>query len=109
MKSAVISLKGHQYVVKEGDDITIDFVGLSKGKKISPEKILTIYEDDMVILEPKKLSDWQVELEVLESKKGKKIRVFKYKSKSRYRRTKGFRPQQSTLKVIKIIEKNGKN
>jgi large subunit ribosomal protein L21 len=44
----------------------------------------------------------KVEIKVEGDLRGEKIRVFKYKSKSRYRRTQGHRQDQSTLTVVKI-------
>jgi len=44
----------------------------------------------------------KVSLKFIESAKGKKIRVLKYKAKSRYRKKMGFRPIYSRLSVEKI-------
>ncbi|HCC67697.1 TPA: hypothetical protein DEP90_00575 [Patescibacteria group bacterium] len=41
-------------------------------------------------------------LEIMSQKKGEKIKVFKYKAKSRYRRSYGHRPQVTRVLVKKI-------
>jgi large subunit ribosomal protein L21 len=102
MKSAVINLKGHQYIVKENEELFVDHLGIKKGGKVSPDEVLAIYNDSKSVLDEKTLKKAKVVLEVIENKKGEKIRVSTYKSKSRYRKTKGFRPSLTKVKVKKI-------
>ena len=102
MKSAVINLKGHQYIVNENEELFVDHLGIKKGGKVSPDEVLAIYNDSKSVLDEKTLKKAKVVLEVIENKKGEKIRVSTYKSKSRYRKTKGFRPSLTKVKVKKI-------
>jgi len=44
----------------------------------------------------------KVECKVLEQKKGEKVRVFKMKSKKRFKRNKGFRPSITQLEIMSI-------
>ena len=44
----------------------------------------------------------EVEAEVLEHFKGKKLRVATYKAKSRYRKVKGHRSLYTKIKILKI-------
>jgi len=80
----------------------VDQLSIKKGGKVSPDKILAIYNESKSFLDEKTLKKAKVVLEVIENKKGEKIRVFTYKSKSRYRKTKGFRPSLTKVKVKKI-------
>jgi len=103
MKVAIINIKGHQYIVKEGQEILVDFLNKKQGEKIAPEKVVVLYEDNQIINDPEVLSKCKVELEVLENQKGQKVDVFRYKAKSRYRKRKGIRPILTKIKVNKII------
>jgi large subunit ribosomal protein L21 len=56
---------------------------------------------DIKIGEPY-IKDAKVTLEVSSQKKGEKVKVFKYKAKSRYRRSYGHRPAITRVLVKKI-------
>ena len=51
------------------------------------------------------LENVYVEAEVLKHGKAKKIKVFKYKPKKKYRRTQGHRQPYTKVEIKKIIEK----
>lgn len=100
---AVVKVKGHQYLVEKGQEILIDKTGYKKGEKFSCEDVLLIITDDQkVIIGNPLVKGAKVEFAVLENEKGKKIRVARYKAKSRYRKVKGFTPQYTKVKVSKI-------
>lgn len=42
---AVVELKGHQYIVQEGDTITVDNVDLGEGEKMTIETVLLAFDD----------------------------------------------------------------
>lgn len=105
---AVIELKGHQYIVQEGDTITVDNVDLDEGEKMTVENVLLAFDDkgEKVIVGAPYIAKAKVECVVSKNQKGDKIRIIKFKRKNRYQRTIGFRPHQSLLD-IKKIEING--
>lgn len=99
---AVIEVGGNQFIVKEGDEITVDRVKTDK-KTISYSPLLVSDEDgkDTKIGTPT-LDDIKVECKIIDHVKGEKIKVFKMKAKKRYARTKGFRAAQTILQITKI-------
>jgi len=98
-KLAVVRVKGRQYLVKTGDELLID---KSDVKDINFEVLLLI-EDDKVTVGKSVVKDVKVSYKILaEEEKGKKIKVFKYKAKSRYRKHLGFRPKYTRLLIEKI-------
>jgi len=96
---AVISLKGNQYKVSEGDEILVDKLGDEK-----PEAdVLLVVDDEKVKVGKPIVKGVKVGLKVVEAEqKGKKLTILKYKAKSRYRRKMGFRPIYTKLQVQKI-------
>ena len=98
VKYAVIRLKGHQYCVSEGEEILVDKIG---SDKIDPEVLLFVDKDKVLIGKPV-LKEIKVKLKVISEEKGEKIRVLKYKAKSRYRKVRGFRAQQTKILIEKI-------
>ncbi len=101
---AVIELQGHQYIVREGDEIVVDLLELESSTYVCDNVLLVAEEewgktqvgnptvDGMVIT-------FDV---VTDAQKGEKIRVTKFKRKNRYQRIIWFRPHQTVLKVVSI-------
>lgn len=102
MKFAVVAFSGTQYKVSEGDTIEADRLDAEKGQKIEIKEVLLIVDDKTIKVGKPFVAGAKVSAEVLEDYKGEKIRVSKFKAKSRYRRTIGFRHQHTALKILKI-------
>jgi len=101
---AVIKIANSQYIVSPQQQLEVDKVFTSTGKQTLSEVLLLIDGDKVVVGQPH-VAGASVDIEVLGTVKGEKVRVFKFKAKSRYRKTKGFRPQYSQIKVLDIREK----
>jgi len=102
MKYAVIALSGTQIKVEENQIITIDKLELAEKKTGTVNEVLLTVNDDKVTVGEPFVKDATVDYEVIKNYQGDKLKVFKYKAKSRYRKTRGFRPQQTDIKIIKI-------
>ncbi len=100
---AIISFKGKQYLVCQGDEIITEKVEGKKGKKIKIPDVLLIYKDGKINIGKPKVNSAVVTAELMETKKGKKVRVVKFKAKKRYKRTKGHRQTFSKLKIISVM------
>ena len=98
MDYAVVRIKGHQYKVSEGQEILVDRIGDGKVEA----DILLVSKAGKVKIGKPVVKDAKVTIKVLGEEKGEKIDVYKYKSKSRYRRHTGFRPQLTRLLIQKI-------
>ncbi|MFA6194744.1 MAG: 50S ribosomal protein L21 [Patescibacteria group bacterium] len=99
-KIAVIKTGGKQYKVKEGDTIKVEKLDAENGQKVKLDTLLIIDGEKLELGQPS-LGE-KVEAEVLETAKGKKVTVVKYKNKTRYKKTVGHRQQFTALKVLKI-------
>ena len=64
--------------------------------------VLLVSKDGKVRVGKPVVKDAKVVIKVLGEEKGEKIDVYKYKSKSRYRRHTGFRSQLTKLLIQKI-------
>ncbi len=96
MKYAVIQIQGHQYKVREGEEILVD-------RTEKPEaKILLYVDEDKVLVGQPEVAEVKIEIKVLEQTKGEKIDVYKFKAKSNYRRHMGFRSLETRIKIEKI-------
>jgi ribosomal protein L21 len=96
---AVIRVNGRQFVVKEGEEITTDKL---EKDNINVEVLLLSDNGKLKFGDPV-LKSQKVSYKLIgETFKGKKVKIFKYKSKSRYRKSMGFRPQYSKLSIDKL-------
>ncbi|KKQ50772.1 MAG: 50S ribosomal protein L21 [Candidatus Woesebacteria bacterium GW2011_GWB1_38_5] len=97
VKYAVIKIKGKQYRVSEGDKIVVD-----RAKDELNENTLLLRDDEKLMIGKPYLDKVKVVLSKIKDFRGKKIEVFKYKAKSRYRKHSGFRAELTELSVEKI-------
>ena len=96
---AIFTTGGKQYIVEEGSEIYVEKLDAEVGKKVSFNEVL--YVDGKVGAPFVKGAT--IEAEVLKQGKKKKIIVFKYKPKKKFRKTQGHR-QPYTKIVIKKID-----
>lgn len=102
MKYAILKIAGKQYKVSEGEIFEVDKLEGEKGEKLTFEEVLLLNDGKDVKVGQPYIQGAKVTAEILEQLKGEKIRVAKFKAKSRYRRVIGFRPQLTKIKIIKI-------
>jgi large subunit ribosomal protein L21 len=100
---AVIKTGGKQYLVREGQELVIEKLGLEDGATVDFEPLLVTKVDgsDTKVGTPT-VSGAKVSAKVLATAKGKKVSVIKFKSKSNYRRNVGHRQIHTTIKIEKI-------
>ena len=98
-KYAIIQINGNQHKVTEGEEILVDKL---KDTKLNPEILLLVNGKKVTVGKPY-IKKAKVKLKVLKpEEKGKKLYVYKFKAKSRYRRKYGFRHHYSRVLVEKI-------
>ena len=100
---AVVESGSKQYKVSAGQTIQVDRLQGEENEEVRLEKILLISGDNGVTVGTPVISGAAIRATIVSHDKGVKIRVFKYKSKKRYRRTTGFRASLTTLKIEEII------
>src|SRR4051812_26075620 len=101
MQYAVIRTGGKQYKVTSGDVLEVDKIK-TDAKSVVLDDVLLLVDEDKVSVGNPVVKGAKVTAKLVEQKKGDKIRVMKFKAKSRYRRTTGFRAQLSVLEIGKI-------
>ncbi len=98
---AVIKVGGKQERVAPGDVIEVELMKVDPGSSVEFEPVL-IVDDDGKAHHGKGLSKARVTAKLLGDKKGDKVRVFKYRPKSGYRRTQGHRQLMTLLEVEEV-------
>lgn len=102
MKYAVLKSGGKQYLVKENDEVYIDRLDKKANDEVEFETLMQgdFEKGEIEIGSP--FLESKVIGKVLENLKGDKIRVYRFKAKVRYHKTKGFREYLTKIKIIKI-------
>lgn len=98
---AIIKTGGKQYCVEEGKVITIEKLDVEAGAEVAFDEVLLVSGDSVKIGQPT-VAGAKVAGKVLEQGKGAKIRIFKYKAKSNYRRRQGHRQPFTKVQIEKI-------
>ena len=98
---AIIKTGGKQYCVEEGKVITIEKLDVKAGAEVAFDEVLLVSGDSVKIGQPT-VAGAKVTGKVLEQGKGAKIRIFKDKAKSNYRRRQGHRQPFTKVQIEKI-------
>ena len=99
---AIVDSGGKQYKVKEGEVLRVEKLAGKVGDSVSFDRILMVSEGDNVNIGTPLLEDVAVSGHIVEQGKAKKIIVFKYKRRKRYRRKQGHRQQFTAVKIDSI-------
>ncbi len=99
---AIVDSGGKQYKVKEGEILRVEKLAGEVGNKVSFDRILMFSDGENVNVGTPLLEDVAVNGHIVEQGKAKKIIVFKYKRRKRYRRKNGHRQQFTAVKIDSI-------
>lgn len=95
---AVFKTGGKQYYVQENDKVYIEKLDAEAGAKITFDEVLFV---NGVCGNPT-VKGASIEAEVIKNGRGKKIRVFKYVPKNKFRKTQGHRQPYTLVEIKKI-------
>lgn len=101
MKYAIVQSGTRQLKAEEGMIVAVDKIREEAGAKVTFPAILLSDEGKVRVGNPL-VDGVTVEGTVVEHVRGKKIRVFKYKPKKRYRRTQGHRQDFTRVRIDKV-------
>jgi len=100
---AILKTGGKQYRVKPGDVIEVERLAVEEGSSVEIPDILAVSRDGEVTVGNPIVPQASVTAHVQAHDKDKKIIVFKYKRKVRYRRKKGHRQHYTRLSITSIV------
>jgi large subunit ribosomal protein L21 len=99
---AIIESGGKQYKAAPGETIEVDRLQADEGSKIKLDRVLLVSNEADIKIGTPVVEGAVVEATILEHFKGRKIIVFKYKPRNRYRRKMGHRQQYTRLHIDDI-------
>lgn len=98
---AIIRTGGKQAKVRPGDVIDVERLK-DAGEEVTFTPLLVVDEDGTTITDREALGTMTVRAKVLGESRGPKVEIFKYKSKTGYRRRQGHRQTYTTIEVTAI-------
>jgi large subunit ribosomal protein L21 len=102
MSFAIIETGGKQYKVSAGTKLKIEKIEGASGAAVVFDKVLLSSEGDSVNVGEPYLSGGKVEGKILGQGRADKVIVFKYHSKTRYRKKKGHRQPFTEIEITKL-------
>lgn len=99
---AIIEDGGRQYKVAEGQELEIDFRGLSVGEKLTFDQVLAYSDDSGVKVGQPALKGAKVMADVIGITQGTKIFVRKLRRRKNSRRRTGHRQMFNKVKINRI-------
>jgi large subunit ribosomal protein L21 len=100
---AIVESGGRQYRAEEGHSFVVEKLPYEVGDKVELNDVLLLSKGDDVSIGQPTVTGVSVKATVIEQFRGKKIFVWKYKPKKRYRRRKGHRQSYTRLRVDEIV------
>lgn len=98
---SIIETGGKQYKVSSGDTLRVEKLRADGGAVVF-DKVLLRAEGRNVTVGAPYIAGAKVEAALVRNGRGKKKIVFKYHSKTRYRKKKGHRQEHSEVRIGKI-------
>ena len=105
---AVVNSGGKQYKVQQGQILRVEKISGDVGSPVSFDRVLMFSDGENVSIGQPELENIAVEGHIVEQGKAKKVLVFKYKRRKRYRRKKGHRQQFTAVLIDSIKPKDSK-
>lgn len=102
---AVISDRNKQYIVKVGSFLKIDKIKAHVGSVLEFEKILSIFDENLVLFGNPEVKEKVVVSKVISHFKDKKKKIIKFKRRKGYIRHIGHRQNYTLLQILSIKDK----
>lgn len=100
---AIVESGGRQYRAEEGHSFSVEKLPYEVGEQIELENVFLLADGDDIKIGQPTVSGAKVKATVVEQYRGKKIFVWKYRPKKRYRRRQGHRQHYTRLRIDEIV------
>ena len=98
---AIVKTGGRQYKVAEGDIVKVEKIEGEPGSAVALTPVLLV-DGATVTTKADELAKVKVSAEIIDSVKGPKIKILKYKNKTGYKKRQGHRQPLTVLKITGI-------
>ncbi len=102
MSLAVIKTGGKQYLISPGQKIKIEKLDKEENSEIIFDEVLLLEKDEKIEIGTPTIKGAKVIGKILKQDKAKKVIIFKYKAKKRYKVKKGHRQPFTEVEILRI-------
>ena len=99
---AIVRTGGKQYRVREGDRIAVERLDAPEGAEVTLDEVLLLGDDEATTIGSPLVDGASVRALVDEQFRDRKVRIFKYKNKTRQRTHRGHRQHRTGLLITGI-------
>jgi len=99
---AVVVTGGKQYKVEEGETLRVEKLAGEVGEEVVLDNVLLFSDGENLNIGQPVLEGAKVKAEIVEQGREKKIIVFKYKKRKRYRKKQGHKQHFTAIKIKQI-------
>lgn len=96
---AVVRTGGKQYKVQPGETLRIEKIAGEVGSRVTFDEVLLVADGEKLRVGTPLVEKAAVKASIVEQDKAKKILVFKYKRRKRYRRKQGHRQPYTAIRI----------
>jgi large subunit ribosomal protein L21 len=96
---AVVSTGGKQYKVQPGETLRIEKIPGEIGSRVTFDQVLLVADGEKLRVGTPLVEKAAVQASIVAQDKAKKILVFKYKRRKRYRRKQGHRQPFTAIRI----------
>ena len=100
---AIVESGGRQYRAEEGHTFSVEKLPYEVGDQVESTNVLLLGNGEAVQVGQPTISGATVMATVVEQYRGKKILVWQYRAKLRYRRRRGHRQDYTRLRIDQIV------
>lgn len=99
---AIVHTGGKQYKIRQGDILRVEKIPGEVGSPVSFDRVLMLSDGESVTIGQPVLDNVAVKGHIVGQGKAKKVIVFKYKKRKRFRRKLGHRQPYTEVKIDRI-------
>ncbi len=98
---AIVRVSGCQYLVKEGDVLTVPYQESEPGARL-PLEVLFLRTEDKALVGAPTVPGAEVEGEIVGHTRAGKVTIYKFIRRENYRRKRGHRQQLTRMRIARI-------
>ncbi len=99
---AVFEVAGFQYSAQEGDVLRVPHQKADPGTSLAIDRILLVRGDGATAIGTPTVADARIDAEVVGEGLADKVLIYKYKRRTKYRRTQGHRQRFTEIRINKL-------
>ena len=100
---AIFKDGGRQYKAEKGATLELDQQGPKEGEKVEFTEVVLLHDGQKATIGTPTVKGAKVLGEVVKNFKGDKVRVFKFRRREGYHRTRGHRSRLTIVKITDIV------